>query len=238
MVALFAPNLITAIFFVDNYFRLIPLHRTLQLLESSLPLNNTGGATNEKRASYAESIKKRLSIPSLKSASPFHLAKRFSIQQIRRDSINPPNGQCTVEEGEENEEDNTTEEIKQQQQTPYYRRSSIGKNIGGGIYPSTIVHLERLSEEREDSCSLEAGRELSFDLTTIISIYLGVSFLFPKFLEVNYSLTNLNKFYYFFKPSTPATIGALSRKSTRIEMCLGKGELVRTFKFYVAVSTL
>uniref|UniRef100_A0A914KP21 G_PROTEIN_RECEP_F1_2 domain-containing protein n=2 Tax=Meloidogyne incognita TaxID=6306 RepID=A0A914KP21_MELIC len=161
-------------------------------LESSLPLHTT--AHDEKRASYAESIKKRLSIPSLKSASPFHLAKRFSIQQMRRDSINPPNGhsppngQCAAGQIKEEEDEDNIEETQQQQPAlpPYYRRSSIGQNIVGGNYPSPLSHLERLSEEREDSSS---------------------------------------------QPSTPATIGAISRKSTRIEMCLGKGELVRSILF-------
>ncbi|CAK5014294.1 unnamed protein product [Meloidogyne enterolobii] len=161
-------------------------------LESSLPLHTT--AHDEKRASYAESIKKRLSIPSLKSASPFHLAKRFSIQQMRRDSINPPNGhsppngQCAAGQIKEEYDEDNIEETQQQQPAlpPYYRRSSIGQNIVGGNYPSPLSHLERLSEEREDSSS---------------------------------------------QPSTPATIGAISRKSTRIEMCLGKGELVRSILF-------
>uniref|UniRef100_A0A1I8BUC6 G_PROTEIN_RECEP_F1_2 domain-containing protein n=1 Tax=Meloidogyne hapla TaxID=6305 RepID=A0A1I8BUC6_MELHA len=158
-------------------------------LESSLPLHNPGH--DEKRASYAESIKKRLSIPSLKSASPFHLAKRFSIQQMRRDSINPPNGHsppnglCAAGQIKEDDDENNIEET-QPSLPPYYRRSSIGQNIVGGTYPSPLCHLERLSEEREDSSS---------------------------------------------QPSTPATIGALSRKSTRIEMCLGKGELVRSILF-------
>jgi len=86
---------------------------------------------------------------------------------MRRDSINPPNGhsppngQCVAGQIKEDDEDNI-EETQQQQPAlpPYYRRSSIGQNIGGGNYPSPLSHLERLSEEREDSSSQVIEREM------------------------------------------------------------------------------